>query len=365
MRRRDAELRALALTGLYQLTFLRVPEHAAVSATVDAADILRRGNAKGFLNAILRRYQREQDTLRARLPTAARHAHPEWLWSDLCTAYPQHFEEIAAANNQRPPMTLRVNLARQSRDTYLQLLKDAGLHAHPADLCASAVTLETPIDVNELPGFNEGRCSVQDETAQLAASFLEPRTGERILDACAAPGGKTGHILETAADIEVTAMDSDPGRLGRVGDNLSRLHLDADLICGDAASPPDGLGTAFDAILVDAPCSATGVIRRHPDIKVLRRPADIAGFQSQQAAILEGLWPRLRDGGRLLYVTCSVLPQENAVVIDAFLRAHPDAGEEPLDHPQALPEKHGLQFLPRTGGGDGLYYCLLRKHGTT
>lgn len=363
MRRRDAELHALALTGLYQLTYLRVPEHAAVAATVGAAGALGFGRAKGFLNAVLRRYQREAAAMQTRLSEAARHAHPVWLWDALGNVYPAQREAIARANNERPPMTLRINLRRTRRETFLEDLRNAGLEANAGCLCKSAVTLERAADVSAIPGFSAGLCSVQDEAAQLAAGFLAPRRGERVLDACAAPGGKTGHLLELEPAIDLVAMDSNAKRLHRVEENLSRLNLRADVLCGDASAPPAQLGDGFDAMLVDAPCSATGVIRRHPDVKVLRRATDIAGFQDQQMGILAGLWPRLNTGGRLLYVTCSVLPAENDQVVEAFLGSADDAQPLPLQHTEGLQQSHGLQFLPSVGGTDGLYFCLLQKRG--
>lgn len=348
LRRRDIEVHALALIGLYQLTSLRVPAHAAISTTVDAAAALGRRRAMGLLNAVLRRQQREDEDLLARLPEAARHAHPTWLWEALAVYSPAQRAAIVEANNTRPPMTLRVNLSRVGRREYAARLAAAPLAVREGSLSPAALTLETPVDVHALPGFDDGLCSVQDEAAQLAARLLAPRDGERILDACAAPGGKTGHLLELAPRIELTAMDASADRLTRVRNNLDRLGTSATLVVGDAAHPPAELGAAaFNAMLVDVPCSATGVIRRHPDIKVLRRASDIRGFVAQQRAILAGLWPRLAPGGRLLYVTCSVLPAENSAVVAALLAGQEDAREEPLALAADAPTSHGVQLLPQ------------------
>jgi 16S rRNA (cytosine967-C5)-methyltransferase len=362
LRRRDSEVRALALIGLYQLAELRVPAHAAVSATVDAASVLGHHRAKGLLNALLRRFQREGEAIVGSLDDAARAAHPQWLWSAIGAHWPTQRETIVQANNSRPPMTLRVNAARGDRDAYLATLRSAGIEATAGNLSPEAVTLAQAMDVADLPGFADGACSVQDEAAQLAARALAPSPGERILDACAAPGGKACHLLELEPSLSLTAMDISAERLQRVAASLERLGLAATLIAGDAGTPPQTLAAGgFDAILADVPCSATGVIRRHPDIKLLRRSTDIPEFAAQQLAILRGLWPLLAPGGRLLYVTCSILPAENSDVVAAFLDEHPDAGEATPDLPGAERCPHGVQLLPATGGCDGLYFALITR----
>ncbi|MFT7286429.1 MAG: 16S rRNA (cytosine967-C5)-methyltransferase [Halieaceae bacterium] len=368
IRARERVLKALALIGLYQLAEMRVPEHAAVSATVDAASLLGKRSAAGLLNAVLRRYLREGTSINEALDEAARAAHPDWLWSAIGAAWPAAREQIVSANNERPPMTLRVNRRLCQRDDYLQTLAQAGIAARAGALGEDALTVEAAVDVTVLPGFAEGLCSVQDEAAQLAAPLLAVQAGERILDACAAPGGKTCHLLERTADsTDVVAMDISETRLERVRENLSRLGLQATLLCADGATPPDALRESrfFDAIMLDAPCSATGVIRRHPDIKVLRRPEDAAGFAGQQIALLRGLWPLLRDGGRLLYITCSILPEENSEVIAAFLAECPGASEQLLEVPGSEGCAHGRQLLPRTDGPDGLYFAMLGKTAET
>lgn len=359
-RNKDSDVKALALIGLYQLGMLRVPEHAAVSATVDAATVLRKRQTSGLLNAVLRRYLREKDALEASLSCAAEQSHPAWFVEALHTHWPQHATKILEAGNQHPPMTLRINASQTDRDTYAALLADAGMAARAGALSSAALTLENPVDVARLPGFADGLCSVQDEGAQLAAMLLQPKAGERVLDACAAPGGKTGHLLEIAPDCALTAMDVSADRLARVQDNLERLGAGAELLHGDAAQLGDK--HVFDAILLDVPCSATGVIRRHPDIKLLRRPEDPAAFAEQQRSLLRGLWPRLTPGGRLLYVSCSLLPAENSEVIANFLENTDDAVEEQLTVDGAAACKHGIQLIPNALGSDGLYYALLKKH---
>jgi len=365
LRGRDLDVQGLLLCGLYQLEATRIPDHAAVAATVDAAGHLHKRWARGLANAVLRRFLRERAQLIARLDDATAAAHPRWLYHKLGEQWPRHRDEIVDAGNRQPPMTLRVNRARTGRDAYLARLAERGIGARPGDLSPQAVYLDTPMDVDQLVGFSGGEVSVQDEAAQLAAPLLGVQAGERVLDACAAPGGKTCHILELQPRLgELVAMDSDPGRLSRVADNLERLGLRATLVAGDAGDPPPVLARgSFDRILVDAPCSATGVIRRHPDIKLLRREADIAGFARQQLRLLGGLWPMLRSGGRLLYATCSVLKEENGRLIAQFLADCPGAGLLPLEVPWGEATGGGVQLLPTPGGPDGLFYALLEKRG--
>ena len=362
LRDKDRDIQALLLLGLYQLEAMRIPDHAAVAATVGATRVLRKDWARGLCNAVLRRYQREAETLAGSLPAAAAAAHPPWLYDAIHREWPAQAEAIIHANNAPPPMTLRVNRQRLSRDDYREALRAAGLVATAGQLSADALTLAQPVDVAELPGFHAGQVSVQDEAAQLAAQLLPLAPGDRVLDACAAPGGKACHLLEHHPQLALTAMDVDPERLGRVRENLSRLGLQAELVTGDAAQPPAVLRLGqFQGILADVPCSATGVIRRHPDIKLLRRPADLAAMARQQVEILEGLWPLLATGGHLLYVTCSILATENHEVVMRFLQGHEDARllELPVHSGQTRPA--GRQWLPAADGSDGLYYALLRK----
>jgi 16S rRNA (cytosine967-C5)-methyltransferase len=360
LRSKDSDIEALLLLGLYQLEDTRIPDHAAVAASVGATRALKKDWARGLCNAVLRRFLRERTALGETLGPAARCAHPQWLYDALQTDWPEDAEALLQANNAQPPMVLRVNAQRASREQYLQRLADAGMPAQAGALAPEAIYLEAPTDVALLPGFAEGLASVQDEAAQVAALLLAPGPGARVLDACAAPGGKACHLLERHPDIALTAMDVDEARLQRVRENLQRLQLHATVLCGDAARPPALLpAEQFHHILVDAPCSASGVIRRHPDVKLLRRPEDIPALAAQQGAILDGLWPLLAPGGTLLYVTCSVLEAENSGVIAAFLARREDAESLPLN--VGTPRAAGNQILPRPGGPDGLFFSLLRR----
>jgi len=365
LRRGDGILQDLMAVGLYQLSAMRIPEHAAVAATVGAARTLGRPRAAGLINAMLRRFQRERPTLLARVENhpGARWLFPDWLLRRLRDAWPEHWQAIVNACNEQPPMTLRVNLLRTSMRNYAKLLAGAGLAARPLPHLAGALMLDTPVPTSSLPGFAEGLVSVQDSSAQLAATLLAPRDGDRILDACAAPGGKTAHLLEQAgAGASVTAIDADAKRLQALRRNLERLQLSARVQVGDALlANLDWPGVPYQRILLDAPCSATGVIRRHPDIKWLRRETDIAALRETQRAMLEALWPLLAPDGRMLYATCSVLPQENEDQIRAFLQHRTDAIERPIDATWGLARAPGRQILPESGAGDGFYYAVLEK----
>jgi 16S rRNA (cytosine967-C5)-methyltransferase len=360
-------LRALLVVAVHQLEQSRNPRESTVAAAVDAARLLEQPQAAGTVNAVLRRYLRERDAIVAQLDAdiAIRTAHPPWLVQALQAAWPQQYQQILDANNQHPPMCLRVDESRTTRDECLTQLAAAGIEAAAIAWLPGAITLQRPLPVKKLPGFTEGWVSVQDAGAQLAARLLAPRAGERVLDACAAPGGKTGALLELAPTIELTAVDIDHARLLMVGDNLRRLGRSARLEAADLAGEPKWWdGKPFDAILLDVPCSATGVIRRHPDIKLLRRVTDIAPLTERQRAILVSAWKLLRPGGRLLYVSCSVLPAENAEVIRGFLATAPEAREDHLQAAMGLVPaerlEHGWQLLPGgVGGTDGFYYCCL------
>ncbi len=362
LKTKDADLRALLLIGLYQLHAMRLGQHAAVNTTVAATEILGKSWAKNLCNAVLRRYQREADTLPGKLDMASRNAHPLWLYKALGEQWPDHRQQIIAANNERPPMTLRVNRRKLSREQAIAQLKQAGIDAIVGTLAPDAVYLTQAVDVSIIPGFADGNLSVQDEAAQLAASILAPRAGERILDACAAPGGKTGHLLEAAELKELVAMDSSGARLKRVQENLTRLQLSATLLAGDAGAPPAALEPeSFDAILLDVPCSATGVIRRHPDIKQLRQAPDIGSFADTQKRLLAGVWPLLKPGGRLLYATCSILAAENDGVVGQWLATQADAQCIPIAATWGQVTRYGRQCLPNRDGADGLYYAQLLK----
>ncbi|TGD72813.1 16S rRNA (cytosine(967)-C(5))-methyltransferase RsmB [Mangrovimicrobium sediminis] len=363
LRERDHDVLGLLLCGLYQLADTRIPPHAAVDETVAATRALKKHWAKGLCNAVLRRFQREREQLEANLSEAQRCAHPDWLFTHLQRDWPAQALDIIAANNQQAPMTLRINAAHGTREDYLARLDAADMPARPGELSPQAVYLAQARAVGELPGFAAGDASVQDEAAQMAALLLQVQAGERVLDACAAPGGKTCHILELQPALaELVAMDTDAGRLAMVEENLERLGVSARCVAGDASHPPAEItAQAFDRILVDAPCSGSGVIRRHPDIKLLRRAQDIDALARQQGAILDGLWPLLRRGGQLLYATCSVLRAENDGVVSAFIARQ---GDVRLLRPAAAwgeTTECGRQLLPRTDGPDGLYYALLEK----
>lgn len=364
LRNKDTDVHCLLLCGLYQLEYMSIPAHAAVSETVAVTSALKKKWAKGLVNAVLRRYQREKAQLNQTLEGSpeAHYAHPKWLIDNVESSWPEQWQTILEANNQRPPMTLRVARNHQNRDTYQQELESAGIEAEPNAHAPDALTLAKPQDVDALPGFTDGRVSVQDSAAQLAANLLEHQPGMRVLDACAAPGGKTGHILELCSDIELIALDIDDKRLQRVAENMARLKLSATLVSGDAAEPDSWWdGKAFDRILLDAPCSATGVIRRHPDIKLLRRPEDIAKLVTLQSAILDAMWPLLKPGGMLVYATCSVLPQENSHQLEAFLARQPDAKEKKMNAEWGATAPVGRQILPNRDGMDGFYYACIEK----
>jgi 16S rRNA (cytosine967-C5)-methyltransferase len=366
----DADVEALLLVGLYQLLYTRVPAHAAIGETVGCAEKLKKPWAKALLNAVLRRAQRESEALLAELEhdPVVRTAHPRWLQKSLKAFWPEQWEAICAANNAHPPMILRVNRRHHSRDAYLQLLSAAAVEAKPCVFSQDGIVLDYACDVRNLPGFAEGWISVQDEAAQLAADLLELAPGQRVLDACCAPGGKTCHILEVEPALAgVVAVDLEAKRLVRVRENLERLGLAAELIAADGRDTQAWWdGKPFQRILLDAPCSATGVIRRHPDIKLTRQPDDIAALAQLQGELLDALWPTLEVGGILVYATCSTLPTENTEVIEAFLARTTGAREldiaGQLGQPAAgLKQPHGRQLLAQEGGHDGFYYAKLIK----
>ena len=368
-KQRDQDIHALLLIGLYQLYHMRIPTHAAVGETAGGARELNKEWATRVINGCLRRADRERDALLAaveEIPSAA-HWHPQWLLTRLEQAWPDQWHDITAANNVPGPMTLRVNQRHQSRAAWLERLEGAGLAARPCPFSDHGLTLETPCDVEQLPGFQDGDVSVQDEAAQLAANLLlgslEARpTPLRLLDACSAPGGKSAHLLECAPDSILTALDSDATRLERVRETLARLKLSGTLVAADATTDDWWDGTPFDGILLDAPCSGTGVIRRHPDIKALRRDEDIAELVALQAHLLDAQWQRLAPGGRLLYATCSVLPEENAGQITAFLARTANARAVAITADWGQPEGEGRQMMPTPDGHDGFFYALLEKH---
>lgn len=358
----------LLLVGLYQLLYMRIPTHAAVDEVVNATKALKSDSFRGLVNGVLRRFLREQESILAQVDKHWQTLHPEWFVNKLKKAYP-NWRDIINANNQKPPMWLRVNAQKNSLESYRTLLAESGILAetasHPQALC-----LASPTPVQKLPHFSEGAVTVQDLSAQWAAILLQPQNGEWILDACAAPGGKTTHILELAPQANVIALDVEAHRLKRVEENLARLNQRATVVCGDATQPDEWLAeigksaVQFDRILLDAPCSATGVIRRHPDIKWLRQETDIAQLTLLQKNILQALWAKLKPNGILLYATCSVLPEENDEQIRRFLSEHSNAELLPLPFEEAVNDDKsavGFQFIPQEKGGDGFYYAKLRK----
>ena len=361
----DADVEALLLVGLYQLLYTRVPAHAAIGETVGCADKLKKPWAKALLNAVLRRAQRESEALLAELEhdPVVRTAHPRWLQKSLKAFWPEQWEAICAANNAHPPMILRVNRRHHTRDAYLGMLTEAGIAATACVYSRDGIILDAAADVRSLPGFAEGWISVQDEAAQLAADLLDLAPGQRVLDACCAPGGKTCHILEAEPALAgVVAVDLEAKRLVRVRENLARLGLSAELIAADGRDTATWWdGKPFQRILLDAPCSATGVIRRHPDIKMTRQPDDIAALAVLQGELLDAMWITLEVGGILLYATCSTLPTENTEVIEAFLARTPGARELDLATTAGIKQPHGRQLLAQEGGHDGFYYAKLIK----
>lgn len=362
---KDIELHALLLIGLYQMLYLRIPDHAAISETVEACRQLNKTWAVNVINGMLRTAQRSKTTLLQDLPDnhTITHAHPKWLVDALSAAWPEQVEGILKANNIPGALCLRVNLSKIKRDAYLRLLKEANITSHAGTMTDSAVYLEKATDVTELPGFSDGLVSVQDEAAQLSAILLDPQAGERILDACAAPGGKTGHILELQPNLKLLiALDADENRLKRVAENLNRLQLSAEMQHSSLEDLAElHQGPKFDRILLDAPCSATGVIRRHPDIKWLRKRSDISRLANTQLKLLECAFSLLKPGGTLLYATCSILPQENSRTIHQFLKQQPQAIETPISLIQGTQNKVGLQLFPTVNNHDGFYYAQLNR----
>ena len=368
LKARDSCINELIAIGLYQLSDTRIPDHAVVSETVEAARELRRPKLAPLVNAILRRFLRDQLSTQTPSNDEALYDHPQWLVDALQKDWPDDWKSMLDANNDRAAMWLRTNPRHGTAADYVARLKEVDIDAELLAAAPQAVRLVEPQAVEVLPGFAEGHVSVQDAAAQLAAPWLLNGVDGRILDACAAPGGKSGHLLEVAAErIELTCIDNDAQRLSAVADNLDRLGLSATLLCGDASNPGEWWDDApYDGILLDAPCSASGVIRRHPDIKHLRRAADIAALGDVQTNMLTALWPLLKPGGRLLYVTCSVLEAENDAIATRFLQANNDAQEVDVLQNNNIRDLMrdkacGQQVLPGTAGLDGFYFACVAK----
>jgi len=363
----DPALHCLVAIAIYQLLHMRAPPFAVVDHAVNAAAALTRPGAKGLVNALLRRFLRERDALLREVESdpVARWSHPRWWIDRVRSEFPDDWQDVLAGGNTHAPLTLRVNRRVASREALLAQFGAADVNALPAG--EAGIIVEPPMNVRALPGFEAGAFSVQDLGAQIAAPLLAPSSGQRVLDACAAPGGKTTHLLELA-DVELVALDSDEARLVRVRENLARLDLDrpgVEVVAGDAGVPRTWWdGRPFDRILADVPCTAAGVVRRHPDIKWLRREADIESFARQQSRILDALWSCLARGGALLYVTCSIFEAENEAQVAAFVARHADALRETITFPQEA-ARRGAQLLPSLPGAshnqDGYFYALLRK----
>jgi len=364
LKAKDRDLEILLWMGFYQLLYLRIPPQAATAATVEVTRILKKAWATPLVNAILRNFQRQQSVLLAQIDTdlAARLAHPRWLLAQLQQDWPTQWEAIAQANNEHPPFTLRVNSRCLSREDYLSHLRQKNFPAVFTPLTEAGLTLESAVEVQQLPGFEQGWVSVQDGAAQLAAPLLDVPQGARVLDACAAPGGKTAHLLERYPLATLVAVDNQPQRVQKLLQTLQRLHLTAQVHCADVSCPQLWWdGQRFDRILLDAPCTGSGVIRRHPDIKYLRQRTDVNRLASQQQSLLESLWPLLKPAGKLLYVTCSVFAQENYLPLQHFLASHPDAQQEVLTVEWGFPLPIGRQVLPTQNNLDGFYYACLSK----
>jgi 16S rRNA (cytosine967-C5)-methyltransferase len=363
LRHKDPAVHALLVLGLVQLEILELADYAAVAATVEAVRALKRPPLAGLVNAVLRRWQRERESLLAKLDARpqTRHAHPAWLAAALARDWPLQAEAVMAADNTEPPLMLRVNRRRSTREALIARLQTAGHTATAHPWLRDALVLPHSSDVTRLPGFEDGLFAVQDGAAQVAADLADLHGGLRVLDACAAPGGKACHLLERA-DIELTALEFDAPRAERIRQNLMRLRLDAKIVVGDAGAPKGWWkGQPFERILLDAPCSASGVLRRRPDVRLHRRESDITAMHAQQRRLLAALWPLLAPGGRLLYVTCSVLRAENEAIVGELLAAQTDAQALAFTLPTGQPAALGWQILPGDGDLDGMYYAVLQK----
>ncbi|MCW8925254.1 MAG: 16S rRNA (cytosine(967)-C(5))-methyltransferase RsmB [Xanthomonadales bacterium] len=363
LKRRDQDVVRLIWLGLQQLWHDQVASHAAVNETAGCARLIGKPWAVGLINAVLRRFQREQAGLLRRLQdTEQRFAHPDWLREAIQADWPDHWQAILDANNRKAPMWLRINRRRDGVENLLAELVAAGYTFNEHPYAADAVSIDPASGVEQLPGFAEGRFSVQDPAAQLAKDLLAPRPGEHVLDACAAPGGKTAHLLESCTKLDLLALDRQAGRAEKIRQSLARLGLRADIRVADASSSDEWWdGKPFDKILLDAPCTATGVIRRHPEIKWLRKPEQVNKSVQAQRALLAALWPLLKPGGSLVYATCSVLKCENSQQIQHFLAQHPDASDQTPAVEWGLVEPRGRQVLPGEAQMDGFFYAVLRK----
>jgi len=363
LNRKHNDLELLIMCGLYAIDHLNQPAHTSVNGAVETSKALKKAWASGLINATLRRYLRDRDSIRSKAltTTAAISNHPDWFTRRLRQDWPVEYDQIITANNTPAPMHLRINQQRVSRDDYIKKLNEAGLQAVKSQHSQYCLTLTEPVPVEKLPGFSRGLVSVQDEAAQLAAILLDPAAGDHILDACSAPGGKSCHLLEVEPEITLHSVDSDLDRLALVQENFTRLGIRGDIIHQDLLQIKDNQISQFDKVLLDAPCSATGVIRRHPDIKLLRQSSDIDKLGSTQRQLLENCWSMLKPQGDLVYATCSVLPQENEDLVAEFVQRHANA--QPIGINLTIGKSQGIghQLLPTIGAHDGFYFAHLRK----
>jgi len=356
LKKEDLDIHCLMLLGAYQLLHSKVATHASIFETVNVVNALNKPWAKGLVNAILRQIDRDKEILRAQ----THYSHPSWLVKKIKQNYPNDFERIFAQNNIQAPMTIRIH-SKTAINAYQTELDEIGISGKTINVAPQALVLNRPTNVFNLPGFNQGSCYVQDGSAQLSAQLLNPNNHDYILDACSAPGGKTTHLSELAPQASIIALDSDKDRLQRVKENAQRFNINnIKIVHGHAQQQDWWDGEKFDKILLDAPCSATGVIRRHPDIKLLRKPKDISALVDLQQSILENLWKMLKPGGALLYATCSILKSENEEQISNFLHSHTDANEEQINLDWGIKTSVGKQQLPG-GDFDGFYYAKIVK----
>lgn len=365
MKAKDSDVHALLLVGLFQLIEMRVPPHAAVAETVEAADKFKKSWARGLVNAVLREYLRTQTQINEKIQQDAEalYSHPEWWIKQIQQAWPQYWEKILEANNAHPPFAIRVNQQQLAREEYAEKLFAEEMIVQSIPQTQNGLILLTPVATENLPGFEKGTVSVQDGAAQLAAELLDLEPEQRVLDACSAPGGKLTHILEIEPDLTaIVALEKDATRIASIHENLKRLNFKANVVCADANDVEDWWdGERFDRILLDAPCSASGVIRRHPDIKLLREESDMAALAEEQLQLLEALWPLLKPNGLLVYATCSIFPAENTELVQQFVLNHEDAQEEPIQAEWGIQTAIGRQILPGMHNMDGFYYARLRK----
>lgn len=361
-RNKDTDVRMLLWLALYEIAYMSTPDYAVTSSYVGLTQKIKKNWAKGLVNATLRNFLRQQQALCDQAAEKNPHSLPDWIQKRVLKDWPEQADETFAAINTRAPLTLRANATLTGRAKLCTKFVEAGLSVDECEFSPQGFRVANAPPVTSLPGFADGEFSVQDQSAQLAAQLVDPKSGERVLDACAAPGGKSCHLLEMEPAIELHCLDNDEQRLQRVTQNLERLKLSAKIICADAGAPDSWWdGKPYDAILLDAPCSALGALRRHPDIRLLRRESDIRALARQQSGLLNTLWPLLKPGGRLIYATCSVLKQENEERVQQFLAATTEASEMPIEAEWGIAASCGRQILPGQHQADGFYYAKLSK----